>query len=300
MSIDAPSNGKRWRLDNPVVDPLPKCPHLRACTIVAQVVGLGSWSRDEAESIAGITLDVVATHGLTQGAVEHATRTICGITGFPEAGIAPVVEAMLAVRADEIAPEDVLDRMSDELAPARQALLTAANPALADPPTPPPPAGPVRKRLPDTRASLTHKFEIGGHDGYATVGFYPDGAPGELFITMAKEGSTIGGLMDVIGASVSIGLQYGVPLETFVKKFTYSRFEPSGHTANPAIPIARSIPDYVFQWLGLELLGRDAGSMPSPEPDPEPEPDPIPEPDPEPEPDPVHPFDDWDMPPALM
>jgi len=91
---------------------------------------------------------------------------------------------------------------------------------------------PVRHRMPDTRTSLTHKFEIAGHEGYITVGLYEDGQPGELFITMSKEGSTIGGLMDTVGTLTSIALQYGVPLESLVKKFAYQRFEPSGFTKN--------------------------------------------------------------------
>ena len=113
---------------------------------------------------------------------------------------------------------------------------------------------PRRERLPHTRRSLTHKFDIQGHEGYVNVGFYPDGRPGELFITMAKEGSTIGGLMDVLGTSISIGLQYGVPLEVFVNKFAHSRFEPAGFTRNPDIPIAKSIADYIFRWLGMEFI----------------------------------------------
>ena len=113
---------------------------------------------------------------------------------------------------------------------------------------------PRRERLPHTRRSLTHKFDIQGHEGYVNVGFYPDGRPGELFITMAKEGSTIGGLMDVLGTSISIGLQYGVPLEVFVNKFAHSRFEPAGFTQNPDIPIAKSIADYIFRWLGMEFI----------------------------------------------
>ncbi len=113
---------------------------------------------------------------------------------------------------------------------------------------------PRRERLPDTRASLTHKFDIQGHEGYLTVGFFSDGRPGELFITMAKEGSTIGGLMDTIGTLVSMGLQYGVPLSVFVNKFAHQRFEPSGFTKNPDIPIAKSVTDYVFRWLGMEFL----------------------------------------------
>src|SRR6266436_6526537 len=94
---------------------------------------------------------------------------------------------------------------------------------------------PVRHRMPDTRSSLTHRFEIAGHEGYITVGLYEDGQPGELFITMSKEGSTIGGLMDTVGTLTSIALQYGVPLESLVKKFAYQRFEPSGFTKNPEI-----------------------------------------------------------------
>jgi len=113
---------------------------------------------------------------------------------------------------------------------------------------------PVRHRMPDTRTSLTHKFEIAGHEGYITVGLYEDGQPGELFITMSKEGSTIGGLMDTVGTLTSIALQYGVPLESLVKKFAYQRFEPSGFTKNQDIRHATSIADYVFRWLACEFI----------------------------------------------
>jgi ribonucleoside-diphosphate reductase alpha chain len=113
---------------------------------------------------------------------------------------------------------------------------------------------PVRHRMTDTRMSLTHKFEIAGHEGYITVGLYEDGQPGELFITMSKEGSTIGGLMDTVGTLSSIALQYGVPLESLVKKFAYQRFEPSGFTKNPDIRTATSITDYVFRWLGCQFI----------------------------------------------
>jgi ribonucleoside-diphosphate reductase alpha chain len=169
---------------------------------------------------------------------------------------------------------------SDDAAsgPARTAAAPAPAPAVAAVPTPTPtptpapavapapsPVGqvaaatlasgqPRRERLPHTRRSLTHKFDIQGHEGYVNVGFYPDGRPGELFITMAKEGSTIGGLMDVLGTAISIGLQYGVPLEVFVNKFAHSRFEPAGFTKNPDIPIAKSIADYIFRWLGMEFI----------------------------------------------
>jgi ribonucleoside-diphosphate reductase alpha chain len=113
---------------------------------------------------------------------------------------------------------------------------------------------PVRHRMPDTRDSMTHRFEIAGHEGYITVGLYEDGQPGELFITMSKEGSTIGGLMDTVGTLTSIALQYGVPLESLVKKFAYQRFEPSGFTKNPDIRHATSITDYVFRWLACQFI----------------------------------------------
>jgi ribonucleoside-diphosphate reductase alpha chain len=113
---------------------------------------------------------------------------------------------------------------------------------------------PSRRRMPDTRVSLTHKFEIAGHEGYITVGLYENGQPGELFIQMAKEGSTIGGLMDTVATLTSIALQYGVPLESLVKKFAYARFEPSGFTKNPDIRNATSITDYVFRWLGCQFI----------------------------------------------
>ncbi len=115
---------------------------------------------------------------------------------------------------------------------------------------------PRRNRLPDTRTSITHKFSIAGHEGYVTVGQYPDGKPGEVFITMAKEGSTIGGLMDCFGTAISMSLQYGVPLEVYVSKFCHTRFEPMGATKNPDIRIAKSIVDYIFRWLGITFLNR--------------------------------------------
>ena len=113
---------------------------------------------------------------------------------------------------------------------------------------------PLRRRLSDTRGAVTHKFDIAGHEGYLTVGLFEDGQPGELFITMAKEGSTIGGLMDSIGTLTSLALQYGVPLEALVKKFAHQRFEPSGFTKNPEIRNASSITDYVFRWMALQFV----------------------------------------------
>jgi ribonucleoside-diphosphate reductase alpha chain len=113
---------------------------------------------------------------------------------------------------------------------------------------------PSRRRLPDTRSAVTHKFDVAGHEGYLTVGLFADGQPGELFITMAKEGSTIGGLMDCIGTLTSLALQYGVPLEALMRKFAHQRFEPSGFTKNPEIRNASSIIDYVFRWLALQFI----------------------------------------------
>ncbi|HEY3761876.1 MAG TPA: vitamin B12-dependent ribonucleotide reductase [Verrucomicrobiae bacterium] len=113
---------------------------------------------------------------------------------------------------------------------------------------------PLRRRLTDTRPAVTHKFDIAGHEGYLTVGLFDDGQPGELFITMAKEGSTIGGLMDGIGTLTSMALQYGVPLEALVRKFAHQRFEPSGFTKNPDIRNASSITDYVFRWLAWQFV----------------------------------------------
>ncbi|MBS3734724.1 MAG: vitamin B12-dependent ribonucleotide reductase [Phycisphaerae bacterium] len=113
---------------------------------------------------------------------------------------------------------------------------------------------PHRHRLPATRPSVTHKFDIAGHEGYLNVGLYEDGSPGELFITMAKEGSTVGGLVDAFATAISLCLQYGVPPAALVKKFTHQRFEPNGMTTNREIPFAKSIVDYVFRWLGLTFI----------------------------------------------
>ncbi len=113
---------------------------------------------------------------------------------------------------------------------------------------------PHRRRLPAERTAITHKFDIAGHEGYITVGLYPDGQPGEMFLKMAKEGSTVSGLMDSFATSVSVALQYGVPLRDLVNKFAHVRFEPSGFTGNQEIPIAKSIVDYIFRWLGSRFL----------------------------------------------
>jgi ribonucleoside-diphosphate reductase alpha chain len=119
----------------------------------------------------------------------------------------------------------------------------------------------VRHKLQEERASITHKFNIGGHEGYITVGLYPNGDPGELFITMAKEGSTVSGLMDSFALAVSIALQHGVPLKLFCEKFAHTRFEPSGWTSNPDIGFAKSIMDYIFRWLQLRFLTGQQGML---------------------------------------
>jgi ribonucleoside-diphosphate reductase alpha chain len=128
---------------------------------------------------------------------------------------------------------------------------------------------PRRQRLPDERQSITHKFDVGGHQGYITVGIYPDGLPGEIFVVMAKQGSTVGGLMDSFATSVSLSLQYGVPLSVLSRKFIGTRFEPSGFTTNSEIPLAKSIMDYIFRWLTLKFpaaLEPDGGGQVPTEP----------------------------------
>ena len=119
-------------------------------------------------------------------------------------------------------------------------------------------AGPARRRLPDERMSLTHKFDIAGHEGYITVGLYEDGQPGELFLVMAKEGSTISGFADAFAQAISYALQYGVPLQDLVDKFSHVRFEPSGMTKNPDVRFAKSIVDYIFRWMATKFLSPDA------------------------------------------
>jgi ribonucleoside-diphosphate reductase alpha chain len=116
---------------------------------------------------------------------------------------------------------------------------------------------PVRRRLPVTRASLTHKFAIEGHEGYITAGLYEDGSPGEIWLTMAKEGSTLSGMMDGFATAISLSLQYGVPLRDLVNKFSHMRFEPSGRTENKEIPVANSIVDYIFRWLASQFMTED-------------------------------------------
>jgi ribonucleoside-diphosphate reductase alpha chain len=128
----------------------------------------------------------------------------------------------------------------------------------------------VRVKLPDTRDSVTHKFSIAGHEGYLTVGLYADGKPGEIFLRMAKEGSTISGLMDTIATMTSIALQYGVPLKALTDKFSHTRFEPAGFTNNPEIPMAKSVTDYVFRYLANRFLQEEVIAVDEQETDAEP------------------------------
>jgi ribonucleoside-diphosphate reductase alpha chain len=132
-----------------------------------------------------------------------------------------------------------------------EAVLAAVTKAKAE-------VGPARKRMPRERQSITHKFSIGGHEGYITAGMYEDGTIGEIFLTdIGKEGSTLRGMMNSFATSISIALQYGVPLETLVQKFSYMRFEPEGITQNPEIPFAKSMPDYIMRWLASRFLDTD-------------------------------------------
>jgi ribonucleoside-diphosphate reductase alpha chain len=135
----------------------------------------------------------------------------------------------------------VIDALKRVLSPSREAQESAPPKAL-------------RHRLPGERASITHKFAIAGHEGYITVGLYKDGTPGELFIRMAKEGSTVSGLMDSFATAVSLALQHGVPLKLLCDKFQHTRFEPSGFTGNQEIPIAKSVMDYIFRWLEIRFV----------------------------------------------
>ena len=117
---------------------------------------------------------------------------------------------------------------------------------------------PKRRKLPDERHAITHKFDIAGHEGYITVGLFEDGMPGEIFLVMAKEGSTISGFADAFAQAISYALQYGVPLQALVDKFSHARFEPSGMTKNPEIRFAKSIVDYIFRWMATKFLSPEA------------------------------------------
>jgi len=161
-------------------------------------------------------------------------------------------------------PLNTAASMSDSKSPEKRTSLVFERGTLRSPDTPvyvgkavSPTSAPFRRKLPDERRAITHKFSVAGHEGYVTVGLYEDGKPGEIFLTMSKEGSTISGLMDSFATAVSLTLQYGVPLEALVDKFTHMRFEPAGFTKNPEIPMAKSLVDYIFKWLASKFLSAE-------------------------------------------
>src|SRR5207248_2855900 len=159
----------------------------------------------------------------------------------------------VAVYRDGCKKSQPLSAAGTKTALSEKSGATSLSPAIPEEDMLAPPRA-VRHRLEDERMSITHKFNVGGHEGYITVGLYRDGSPGELFITMAKEGSTVSGLMDSFACAVSLALQHGVPLKLLCEKFAHTRFEPSGWTNNADIGFAKSIMDYIFRWLQLRFL----------------------------------------------
>jgi ribonucleoside-diphosphate reductase beta chain len=203
--------------------------------------------------------EYVKVQGVLQNAIQRLISTFDGHTVAETRDIKEAVGGAL-IEGDlfEVAKHYLANDMSAEGAAtsvsAKTTMSTPASVPLNVAPTAAPrnprPVLAQRRRLPDERQSITHKFEIGSHTGYITVGLYEDGTPGEIFVSMSKEGSSLAGLLDSLATSVSIGLQYGVPLKTLVDKFSHSRFEPSGFTNNPNIRMAKSVVDYIFRWLG--------------------------------------------------
>jgi ribonucleoside-diphosphate reductase alpha chain len=182
--------------------------------------------------------------------------TVEDIAGVYYEGWKLGLKAIAIYRDGSKRTQPLMTKRSEE--PAKEVATVAPTPA----PTPAPTSKqdvavrPMRRKLPDERSAITHKFSIAGHEGYITVGMYPDGQPGEIFLTMSKEGSTISGLMDSFATAISLALQYGVPLQTLVDKFAHTRYEPSGYTNNPEIRIAKSISDYIFRYLGTKFLSK--------------------------------------------
>ncbi len=172
------------------------------------------------------------------------------IAALSQHGLSLVIEAYNSPRPEKIYAPTPSSMPPSSFEPAP---ISSTAPAM-----PTPSMGEVhiarRRRLNEERKAITHKFQIGAHEGYLIVGLYDDGQPGEIFLNMNKEGSVLSGLMDSFATAVSIGLQYGVPLKVFVRKFAYTRFEPNGPTQNPNIPVARSVMDYIFRWLALKFL----------------------------------------------
>ncbi len=195
-------------------------------------------------------------HAHVQGVVQNAVqRLIQAFDGHTIPETRDVKEAVGGALIEGDLFDIARHYLSTDMQPRTPAVITqpASAPTMSIPTVPKKITRPMaakRRRMPDERQSITHKFEIGAHTGYVTVGLYEDGAPGEIFITMSKEGTTLAGLLDSLAASVSIGLQYGVPLKTLVSKFAHTRFEPSGFTSNPNIRMAKSVVDYIFRWMG--------------------------------------------------
>jgi len=214
-------------------------------------------------------LDMVGSRVLTQMAVGRAPAE-----GDVKALEARIGEKLEVSAKQVIAAANAFQKTLDELANANavpvlnaSAAFDAAAKAAAQDLNAPPRA--VRHRLPEERASVTHKFSIAGHEGYITVGLYPTGQPGEIFIKMAKEGSTVSGMMDSFATAISLSLQHGVPLRVLCEKFAHTRFEPSGWTGNEQIGYAKSLMDYIFRWLNLRFLSGEqltlfAGLAPQP------------------------------------
>jgi ribonucleoside-diphosphate reductase alpha chain len=170
----------------------------------------------------------------------------------PSSGISPEAVQTLVAEASAAAKQQAQQQIA--ALEAHICSMTEASTQNADALDAQAPPRAVRHRLPAERASVTHKFGLGGHEGYITVGLYPNGSPGEIFIRMAKEGSTVSGLMDSFATAVSISLQHGVPLRVLCEKFAHTRFEPSGWTGNPQIGYAKSIMDYIFRWIQMRFL----------------------------------------------
>src|ERR1017187_9803239 len=190
---------------------------------------------------------------------KKGTRAVAGtetaVAGGPT-GITPQAAQAMAAAAAAAAGAAVQQQAQQQIAALEAHIrsLTEASTQNADALDAQAPPRAVRHRLPAERASVTHKFGLGGHEGYITVGLYPNGSPGEIFIRMAKEGSTVSGLMDSFATAISISLQHGVPLRVLCEKFAHTRFEPSGWTGNPEIGYAKSIMDYIFRWIQLRFL----------------------------------------------
>lgn len=197
-------------------------------------------------AVAEAVLEQLATRfdGLVTPSTSHIRATI--VATLTDRGFADVASAYMAHLPPVLPPPPMTPPpLSPPLSPSF---------SVAPPTTGGESHVPRRRRLNDERKAMTHKFQVGAHEGYLTVGLYDDGQPGEIFIRMSKEGNVMSGVLDAFATAISISLQYGVPLKVLVGKFALMRFEPSGATQNPNIPSARSIVDYVFRWLALKFL----------------------------------------------